>query len=473
MKKKVNFLFALATVGLMWTGCSNESEELIPSPNPGEGEKSFISLTIENKATTRAPEPGNDATETPEGAEATVTAADGLKVFVFNSNGTLDTAAPNGKVNLAESGGKYVSDGFTVTAGAKYFFVFANDGANKIVPPTAAMTMTEFMEKTVAVALDANAFPTELTNAGSKFLLGSLWGETTTAPAGGTDATPKHVALTIGRLTSKINLAAVDYTEKDGDLKGEFKDARYRLGTIPKKINTVGVHLGNALPTAANGVVVKSAVHSTAAWSSTDVANYYPYNTGTLTSAIGDWPAAKALGETFYAVENTSGNEVDMQRFGNTTFIQFETIYTPDADEIFDPATLTKYTPALTNNTFWRVRVKAASTNPAAGKWIIVGVDPTTLTLHADIETMTEYPQYTGGKNYHKFAIFDRKEDGNEVCKNRVLRNHYYEFKVTKFNGLGEPTDKVDPNEPIPNKTTVDVTVTVKDWDKITGETEV
>lgn len=471
MKKKVNFLFALATVGLLWTGCSNESEELVPNPNPETGEKSYVSLTIKNGATTRSSE---NATEETEGFEAAITVADGLKVIVFNANGTLDTNAPNGGVALTNTSGTYVSDKFEVTSGTKYFFVFANDAANKIVAPTSAMTMTEFMEKTIAVALNA-AHPTELTNGGSKFLLGSLWGVPTTAPAGGTDTSPKHISLEIGRLSSKVKLATLDYTNKDADLKGTFADAKFRLGTIPKAINFVGMHEGTSLPTAAAGVVVTSAVHNASAWNDTDETNYYRFNTvsPSTPSVSGEWPAAQAAGGFFYAVENTSGNGVDMQRYGNTSFIQFETVYTPDATEIYDPATLTAYTGTLTNNTFWRVRVKASSANGAAGKWIIVGVDPTTVTLHADIETMTEYPQYVGGKNYHKFAIFDNKES-NEVCKNRVLRNHYYEFNITKFNSLGEPTDKVDGNEPIPNKTTVDVTVTVKDWDKVeTGNVEV
>lgn len=460
MKKKVNFLFALATAGLMWTGCSNESDELVPNPNPETGEKSGISLVISNGDKTRAASGTEGATP----AEKTIDPADGLKVYVFNNNGTLDFAD---ELTLTDAGGgKFKTEEFDVVAGkGKYFFVFANDEHDMITEPSTSTTMNEFMAQNVTVALDAAGTPDI---ADTKFLMGSLWKE---AEDVALSATPRTIPLKVGRLSSKVILSAVSFGSKDASLLGEFSTARFRLGTIPKKINTVGIFDGTDLPTAKKGVIVKSAVHNAAGWtlvSNVPTANNYytPFNT--------DWAGSKtpAAGAAFYTTENTTGLDTDgLQYYGNTTFIQMETVYIPGANEVYntDLTVDATYTPGAAI-TFYTARVKSTSdVTSAAGKWIIFKEKPVTGTAHGDIE-LGEVREYVGGKNYHKFAIYDKLEDTDVVAKNRVLRNHHYQFSISKFNSLGSYTDIVDPTEPIPNTTTVDVEVEVLDWDKVTED---
>jgi hypothetical protein len=55
---------------------------------------------------------------------------------------------------------------------------------------------------------------------------------------------------------------------------------------------------------------------------------------------------------------------------------------------------------------------------------------------------------------------------------NRVLRNHHYTFNIESIFDLGEPTEVVNPGEPIVSNTTIEITVDVADWDKVSGDIE-
>jgi len=100
----------------------------------------------------------------------------------------------------------------------------------------------------------------------------------------------------------------------------------------------------------------------------------------------------------------------------------------------------------------------------------IIITNPTAVNLHPDLIS-DSVREYAGGKNYHKFAIFDPNES-EDLLRFRVLRNHYYEFTVTNFTKLGSHTSDVNPAEPIPTTTTVDVQVTVKNWDRVSSGIE-
>lgn len=464
----------MASLGLIATACNKEDSDASPEPN---GEKSAIYLTISTDALkTKAPDSG-DATHATEGNEGTITEGDGLKVYVFNSNGALvysSASETNGRLELETvSAGVYrTTKSFQVGSGDNYFFVFANDGTTGglVQAPTSTTNMETFMKQHLAFALTGSEANTD------KFLLASLWADAKNVAAGGTESSPIVVNLGIGRVLSKVVLNDVDLVNVDASLQGQFSTPAYRLGTIPKYINTVGVHYGTSLPNAANNVLVHSAVHNAGVWvnqDGTSETNFTPYLTSTFSTIDLATPANTKF---FYTTENTTEPVGGEQFFGNTTFIQLRTVYTPVLAETYDPETLATNV-ALTNNNFWTATVVADPQflpKTMANKTIVLGTAPEAGSIHLDIVqgVGVTYPAYTGGVNYHKFVVFDENE-GNDVTKNRVLRNHYYEFEVTKFNSIGSNTSVVEPTEPVPTKTTVEVRVNVLPWDKITGGVEV
>ncbi len=431
----------------------------------GRWRKSSIVITVTpGNANTRASTEDGPLTLQEESLDA----SHGLKVYVFSEDGTLDYSSatePTGRLTLTGTGnGPYKSSEINVFSGEKLFFVFANDGSSggMITAPGPTEIVGRFIDRELQVTF-GNDGP-DIT--GSTFLMGTLWPELIEAPAGGTADAPHTISLGIGRLASKVNLIDVELVKMTGsELKGNFSDPKYRLGTIPRKMFTVGHYEGNRLPVGTNGVLVKSAVHSALPWSTPADVNYLPpYYTNWLNKD-----------DPFYTIENTTGRDEDgLQYFGNTTFIQLETIYTPADTEIFDPVTLTTGG-TLINNTFW---IAWIVDNPIAvnaflaGKRIIVSSEPVPGNIHQDIDITAGFTKYENGKNYHKFPVFDPSESNAEM-RNRVLRNHYYELRASGFFDLGSADVDVDPKEPIPSETSISIEVSVKPWNKVTGSTPV
>lgn len=464
MKNKFKLLSAVAAFGLLATACSNSNEET-PASGGNKGEKGFVQLTITSEIPASRGSSGEQAATT---EESKIDAAKGLKVYVFNEDGSLDYASTSNLV-LTETGANtniFTSSAFEVAAGNKFFFVFANDAQSggKIAAPTSNMEV--FMKKAVATVNAGGALDITTDNS---FLLGTLWQEVKLAEAGGTAAAPKHVNLKIGRLGSKVNLKAINYVKHaDSDLQGAFQnsDRVYRIGSMPHNINTVGVHEGLNIPAGNPAVLVTSYVHNSVAYIGTPPTA--TFNSTDFIQYAAAWKTA--VDQPYYTTENTTGRDAvtGQQYYGNTTYVQIETLYKPVAAELHDPATLIAGEAVAADGTFYSAMIKSSSTlTSIAGKRVLFTANPTEGTPHADIDQTTVL-KYTEGKNYHKFPVFDTNES-DDVNRNRVLRNHYYEFDVTSFKDLGSHVETVDPWEPIPTKTTVDVQVEVKGWDKVSG----
>jgi len=474
MKNKLKILLVLAFFGLITVSCSRESGDLNSGNN---GEKESIQLAISSLSPKTR---GSVGEETATAAEVAINSAAGLKVYVFNEDGSLDYASPT-VLALTETGSGtnvFTSEAFEVTAGNKYFFVFANDPASggKISAPTATTTMSQFITQAVTTANAGGALDIAVSN---NFLLGTLWKEVKLAPAGGTASAPKTVNLTVGRLSAKVNLKAINYSTNNAELGGTFSDGKYRIGTLPYKINTAGLHEGALIPAGNNGVMVTSYVHNapasigtppTVSFNTIDFIQYSAFQ-----NVLGDGISTFSS-NSFYTTENTSARDAVTGQlfFGNTSYIQIETIYTPSQVEVFDPATLISNQP-LGGTTFWTAVTVGNPTTPegiaiGAGKRIIT-TNPSSVSLHPDL-VPGSLREYSEGKNYHKFAIFDPNEE-DDIMKFRVLRNHYYEFNVTNLTDLGSHISEVDPTEPIPTTTTIDIQVTVKNWDKVSSDIEV
>ena len=479
MKNTFKFLFAVAAFGLLATGCSKEATD--NGIDGGEGEKSYIQLTVTSEI------PGTRGSTTEQAASDAESAIDDsrpLKVWVFNSDFTLDKAASLSLTETVAGSNVFISSPIEIGAGSKYFYVFANDPASggKITAATTGITMDAFMKTAITTANPGGALDIAVDNA---FLLGTSWAQQVTAPAGGTADAPVTVTVpALGRLTAKVNLSDIVYSSKADHLQGAFSAGQYRIGSLPYKINTVGVYEGANIPVGNHGVLVISQAHEyfpTSPFPPLDLTNggeneynatdFLRYASWKAVNTLGDGTNGAATGKntnSFYTNENTTKliNGVGVgtwQYFGNTSYIQIQTVYAPVAAELYSPVTLVAGQNLAGNGDFWAAEVN--------GVRILFNAEPEIGTAHEDID-MDTIVKYEGGKNYHKFAIFDPNESEPEKS-NRVLRNHYYEFSITKFNDLGSHTDKVSPIEPVPTTTTVEIKVQVKNWDKVSSGVQV
>jgi hypothetical protein len=476
MKRMFKWVGAIAVFGLLATACSNETNESVNSAD-GDGETQGVHLTISTVTpVTRAAE--DDA----QGASAEELAIDTdtkLKVAVFNQGGNLVNSMLMTLEETATEGVYKTQETIDVTAGNLFFYVFANDGADKITLPGVGSTMAAFVEDVFEVAYAADG-SLDIATA-NQFLLGTLWQKYEITPAGGTTEAPKTVPLVIGRLASKVNLLSVVQTSDN--MSGKFTTPKYRLGTLALDLTQVGNNeTANTLPYGTNKeVLVTSAKHlalptmvedEDEVFNSVDFCRYNRADDAFV--ALSDPTANENM---FYATENTTGvDAAGLQYFGNTTYVQVETQYIPLRGEVIE--TVEKN--ATTGE--WEPKVYTATpdadfTEGDGSFWIgyfknerlLFSMNPATI----DGFPVQDVHKYEAGLNYHKFVVFDETEPtAKSETRNRVLRNTYYEFKVTNFKDLGSWTSDVDPKEPVPAETMVDLSVTVKNWDKAVGEVE-
>jgi hypothetical protein len=433
----------MALFGLGLTSCNKDKET---SGNATKGDESVVSLTIYDQRSTR----GTGDTEAASTVESAVSGT--VKVVVYTDAGLEK------EQDLTYSTATKKTENFTLSAGTKYLYVFLNDGTRNDIPSAAGKTRVQFEQNVITTALDGTTSLPDIATDNS-FLIGTLYATTTAVDGGGTEDNPVTVALSVGRLVSKVNLKDVTDVAAGG-MSGTFSDPSYRIGSIAKKLFTVGQYTTTDAakhpPLAGGGWTAFSAVH--------DEAPEVPvgtYNTAAFLQYAAVW---KAPTEVFYVPENTTAEDASgYLYYGNTSYLQLKTKYTPTAAEVLDPTDLSQT--VAVGADFWTVQL-------TDGTRVIVGTDPATAgTLDADIDVTEPFYKYTGGFNYHKFAIYD--DDSaltSSVQKFSVLRNTYYEYEVTDIKTLGSWTDEVDPWEPVPTSTEVELEVTILPWYKIADD---
>jgi hypothetical protein len=420
-----------------------------------QGEESVVKLTIydQNLRATRGT--GDEEAATTEESKV-VDGANAVKVYVFTAGGAWE--ATELLTLNSPSSGVYTTGQFKISAGSKYVYVFANDAiSSKIVDPVATTTRTQFEQQVINVTFDVSDRPDIAVD--DRFLLGTLFGGTVAVPGGGTSTSPKSVALSIGRVAAKVKLATVE-TQGTGSVTGTFSNPSYRTGSIAKKVYTVGQFTStdaSVPPSAGGGWTVFSAVHDEAPETGPGM-----YNSAAFVQYSGTWKTPAT--DVFYLTENTTAEDAQgYLYYGNTSYIQLKTTYTPAASEVLDPTNLNNKVALGASGTFWTVQL-------LDGTRVIVGTDPTTVTLDINIDAAAPFHKYETGLNYHKFAIHDDDPNLGTVQKYSVLRNHYYEYDITAITTLGSYTESVDPTEPVPTDTEVQLSVSVKPWFKIASD---
>ena len=483
MKQMFKSLCAVVALGAIVAGCSNEAQG---PDSPDAGEKSYVKLVI-NTEVAKSPSragtfDGQPATTT---AETTLDPTKGVRVVVFNEAGEQSFKGDMTLTSVGEGAYETQDTRVEVPAGRHYFFVFANELQSLIALPTAGQTKDQWMATQFGVTYtkNANQDATGLDIAtADKFLLGSLWQEVTIAPAGGKNTNDEAavIQMQIGRLASKIVLTEVN--KGTSNMKGTFTLPKYRMGTLSLKMTNAGVASEAPLGTKTN-ILVTSAKHDSPFTKDANVTTPpYLFNDTDFQRYTEFKEVTANASNFFYAAENTTARQsfavggitgIGAQFYGNTTYVQIETVYTPvDGNvaegEVYvlggtpEAPTLTKTT--LVNATFHTAGVGANR--------IILATKPASLSAAEaallGVASVDDIVTYTDGKNYHKFPVQDPGES-DYLYKNRVLRNHYYTYTVDNIEELGSYTPEVDPIEPIEDITFLKLSISVRNWDKVSN----
>lgn len=378
-----------------------------------------------------------------------------ISILVYNSGGNLELV--HTMVDPTVNG---FEDIIKVKSGLKYFYVMANQDIVATPPGPQALTGRKAFE-IQKLSAEISAAPDEILSITTPyFVMGTLWGSPMSVKSGGTVTDPVPITLEIGRASAKVKLYEV--SKGTSNMKGRFEEPNYRLGSVPNIYYHVGQYDDSGtdpkMPPETGHGKVTSAVHDEG-WGTTGNPNVQNDKFGNYTEfiSVSDL-TVKPLTNCFYAVENTTASDADgLQYYGNTTYVQLRTTYIPHEDEVVDMVTLEKTAMPEGQKTFYVVTIGNID-------YIVPEIK-----YREDYDGTPKV--YENGWNYHKFPIRDTSEDDPERV-HAVLRNHYYEVKVTAIRNLGEPTDYVDPSEPITEDTIIKVEIDILDWSKISQSEE-
>ncbi len=430
--------------GAVITSCNNEKD----GPDSEVEGNVQIKLYDASVTTTRA------YTAEEPAVQGETELADRIAVFVYDDSGTLEYQ--NLSLPVDAQG---VTQTFKVGTGFKYFYIFSN---GQMKGADAGSNWDE-LEKQVAEVQFRENVPIPIAE-NARMVIGTLWRGDTGDDRGnrrhivgnGYGGEPVKVGLTVGRATAKIRLNAVNKeTTRTSPLLGAFGDHSYILRSVADRYYVVGQLDDSGDYPPELGLRYISAVHDkTPGTTALPADAFYDYKW--------EWARTLATGQHFYAVENTtmrqpSANQPANLFYGNTTFVQLKTQYTPTLAETLNPDGTPATTALATGDTFYSGILN--------GQTFIYNDTPT-------VAGVSDIKEYENGYMFYKFPVRDRTESGTDAqcC---VIRNHYYEITVENIMALGEPTDEVDPETPIdPNDPDIEINVTVAPWFKVTqGET--
>ncbi len=492
MKKsmKSNFktmMSALLAIGLLAAGCARDNTEL-DNPGNGDGEVSRMVLTVQTVASKGPATRAATGKADPTSSELTLNTNEGLKVAIFTTDGVCEAAYDFPTLTMTGSAGtataKYTPPAGTpiqLKEGSYYFYVFANDGDDLITLPHKGDSMNAWLNGEVGVYYNPAGLP-NIAEA-DDFLLGTMWKETVTVPKGGTTDEPVELTMptALGRFSAKIWVSHLTWEAQRPEnpaLGGYFTAAQYTIGSAAQRMYYVGkvATPGRNNPFTA-GTLVTSLLHD-AAYNSADFTDFfYPFKD----VAMDEYTAEDNRDNVFYVAENTTGRSSieegpqNAQFYGNTTYIMLELQYTPAADEIVRYLELDEdgnlkweysSSPWTGGPTFWSIgegsNRKIFGFNPSYN-----GNEDLHNALLAEGYDVNETREYTMGLCYYHIPVQDVAES-DPILRNRVLRNHYYEYIVTKIYDLGSNTSDVGDEEPIEELSNITLTVNVGKWDKVT-----
>ena len=427
---KLNKLLLMAAMGLGLFACSeNELEGNGPEGAQNEG-TTYVGFTIDfSKTQTKATETGTDA-------EQKINKA----YVILAANGNISQIAETPK---GTSNNKYV---LQTTPGPHDFYVVVNP----TTPPTVGTSIDAYFNTGVAIGVD------EFANTNSEsFLMASVKKETFDIADGvteeealaGTDATANNFTINVERVAAKVTMTCNNLTLSSGNNNaagGEISNTTFNL-------------MGGA--TMAYRMAQSTIVEiPNNAWTY-NVMNVAVATTGDHTGAT---PA--------YCLENI--HDANSYKQKNTTYLTLQTTFKPT--NVVDCADYVK--PLKTNTLAAGAPFYVVQKGSLAGNYLMKTdlenyqkLEGNTDKLPAGVESISgEYQK--GVCWFGPIWINETEEtsDQSTVTTSPVVRNTWYNLKITGITLPGEPSEpQIDPEQPLTPPTNVAITLTVMPWNFI------
>lgn len=511
---KLNKLFLMAVMGLGLFACSeNELEGNGPEGVQNEG-TTYVGLKINfNSSSTRADgdQPIEGTDDEGDGNEAKVS---DVRILVTDADGKSQF---NDVVEIEN--GLYI---FQITPGIKKFYAVVNGNALGFSTELASWTGSQLtLTKKASDLYDYSATATE----GKGFLMSSVAAvEQTIQDNVSEDAvkagTANNVTITVERVVAKVTMQLSEALKAPDGFKNQtatLKKLTCQIGNADNlkynkdgaddaaKYTTAGTYL-----MASNENGVRKTPYFDYPSTDFDFGNEFDQTKllNTPGTAIYENGAVSTTTPTarFYCLENTHANSGTKNYLqSNTTFIRVKAEMIPNSAKTFT------YTPASGDETQASITIadKAKENWPTElGTFYVITAAPNQddqgsyvfasdlASLYSNLvtdgsETETDKKAaaviealaksynysftapYTDGCGYYNIWVNDMKDANDQILNIApVFRNDWYNLTITSLTLPGSPEEGIDPEQPIHPDTNVGVTLTIKDWNKVSHDVD-
>ena len=434
---KLNRLFLLAAMGLGLIACTENDLVEGGDPNGAQNEgTTYVGFTIDfSKTQTRA------TTETGTDAEQKINTA-----YVILADGNIISQVVS---SADEESSKYV---LKTTPGPHDFYVVVNP----TTAPTTSNTVSEYFNTGVAIGAEEFA----KTTAGSEsFLMASVKKETFDIADGiteeealeGTDAATNNFTINVERVAAKVTMTCENTTLTNANNNAG--------GTITTPNFTLKGGATKSYRMAQNPF----AEITENAWTYTSSA------TEVYVKQDADGDNIHRNADPVYCLENLHDAATGYKQ-GNTTYLTLQTTFTPAnvvdcADEIKD------LKENNTTGTFYVVKQGVL-----AGNYLMEADLQSYRDSKSDQSALPAGVESISGEYQNGVCWFgpiwinetEETSDQSTVTTSPVVRNTWYNLKITGITLPGEPSEpQIDPEQPLTPPTNVAITLTVQPWNFI------
>lgn len=512
---KLNRLFLLAAMGLGLFACNDNDlvEGSAPNGTQEEG-TTYVGLKINfNSSSSRAntgdqPIDGDGTTTPPlyddagEGNEAlindvriVVTDADGKSQYNNVIKGTL-----NGSDSI------YL---FTITPGIKKFYAVVNGnilGLGETLNNWAGSQLT--LIKKASELCDYNASP----RVGKGFLMSSVEAVEQTLQDNVSEDDVKagkanNIEITVERVVAKVTMQLSDALKAPDGFKDQtatLKNLTCQIGNADNLVYAKGEQkatyttAGTYLMAYNNEGNVRTTPYFNYPESIDDWSQFLQSDLLGTSATIYENGAVSTTTPTarFYCLENTHAN-TDPKNYlqSNTTFIRVKAEMIPNSAKQFAYAnskvTISdRQTMPNILETFYVIT--GAPDQDDQGSYVFAsdlaslyadlvpdgGADNNDDKAEEVVKALAAYDYnftapYTAGCGYYNIWVNDMKDANNQYLNIApVFRNDWYDLTITSLTLPGSPKESIDPEEPIHPNTNVGITLTVRNWNKVSHDVD-
>lgn len=503
---KLNKLFLLAAMGLGLFACNNNDLVEGSAPNGTQEEGStYVGLKINfNSSSTRAdgdqPIDGDgDNTlydDSEDGNEAKVS---DVRIVVTDAEGKSQF---NNVVEIED--GLYI---FQITPGIKKFYAVVNGEALGLSSELTNWTGDKLpLTKKASDLYDYNATPAQ----GNGFLMSSVAAVEQTIQDNVSEDDVKagkanNIEITVERVVAKVTMQLSKALTGEGGFKnqtatlkkltcqiGNADNLKYNKdGEDDAKYTTAGTYL--MADNDDNGVrktpyyLYPATDYDFGGFEqskllNTDIKTLYENNASSVNPA------------RFYCLENTHAN-TDPKNYlqSNTTFIRVKAEMIPNSAKKFayaDSKVTISDRKTMPSNLETFYVITAAPNQDDQGSYVfasdLVGLynilvpdgqeTDEKVKVVAVVNALATHgyyftEPYTDGCGYYNIWVNDMKDANNQYLNIApIFRNDWYDLTITSLTLPGSPKESIDPGQPIHPNTNVGITLTVRNWNKVSHD---